>query len=212
MTRTTKAGRLVFWVLSFAVALASWRFLLLGFEVAFPNMVHQLMASRWMFYVHVAASPLALLIVPFQLSAKFRSHRPARHRLLGRLYCLVVLAGGISGLIIAFNADGGLVARAGFLLLSLVWLGVTARAVLLARAGRFGDHRRWMIRSAALTFAAVTLRLWLAAQLAAGVPFDIAYPIVAWGCWVLNLAVVEFFLQRSPPAPRPATAPEPGRA
>jgi HlyD family secretion protein len=35
-------------------------------------------------------------------------------------------------------------------------------------------HRRWMVRNFALTFAAVTLRLWLPSAMASGVAFELA--------------------------------------
>lgn len=53
-----------------------------------------------------------------------------------------------------------------------------------------------MGRNVALTFAAVTLRLYLGPLMALGVPFELAYPAVAWLCWVPNLVVAErAFLQ-----------------
>lgn len=61
-----------------------------------------------------------------------------------------------------------------------------------------------MVRNFALTFAAVTLRLWLPASVVSGVPFELAYAIVAWLCWVPNLAVAEWMLDRgAPPAAVP---------
>jgi len=201
-----KTGRFLIWFTSIAVALVSWRFFVLGLEAAFPSMEHQLSAPRMMFYAHVVASPLALLIMPFQLSAKFRARRPNLHRWFGRIYCLMVLIGGIGGMAIAFSAKGGLVVQAGFFFLSVFWLAATVRAYVSIRAGRIADHRAWMIRSAALTFAAVTLRLWLPLQLVAGVPYDIAYAIVAWLAWVPNLIVAEYLLRRLPPAAGPSPA------
>jgi Predicted membrane protein (DUF2306) len=53
-----------------------------------------------------------------------------------------------------------------------------------------------MIRSYSLTFAAVTLRIYLPVALASGVPFEIAYPAIAWLCWVPNLFVAERALVR----------------
>jgi uncharacterized membrane protein len=91
----------------------------------------------------------------------------------------------------AFHAFGGPVARAGFACLAVAWL---ASGLLAYRAIRGRDeaaHRRWMIRNFSLTFAAVTLRLWLPAAMAAGVPFATAYPVIAWLCWMPNVAVAE---------------------
>ena len=52
----------------------------------------------------------------------------------------------------------------------------------------------WMVRSFALTFAAVMLRLELPLLAAAGLSFEVAYATVAWSCWVPSLLVVELVL------------------
>jgi hypothetical protein len=60
------------------------------------------------------------------------------------------------------------------------------------------SHREWMIRSFALTFAAVTLRIWL--PLFAGVlkmDFLQSYQTIAWLCWVPNIMIAEILLSRS---------------
>ena len=206
MIAATKTGRLLFWLTSIAVALASWRFFVLGMEAGFPNMVHQLNPPRVMFTVHVLTGPLALLIIPFQLSDRFRARRPGLHRWFGRVYCVMVLLGGVSGMSIAFSALGGIPGKSGFFMLSVLWLATTAMATVHIRAGRVAEHRVWMIRSAALTFAAVTLRIWLPAQLAAGIPMEVAYPVVAWACWVPNLLIGEYIARRPARATRRAGA------
>ena len=53
-----------------------------------------------------------------------------------------------------------------------------------------------MTRSYALTFAAVTLRLWLP-ELAAIFPFEAAYQTVSWLAWVPNLLIVEWRIRRN---------------
>jgi hypothetical protein len=54
-----------------------------------------------------------------------------------------------------------------------------------------------MIRSYALTLAAVKLRLYLPLSQVVGIPFADAYQAVAWVCWVPNLVVAEWLvLQR----------------
>ena len=55
-------------------------------------------------------------------------------------------------------------------------------------------HERWMIRSFSLTFAAVTLRLYIPIGMIAGFPFNQAYVAIAWLCWVPNLMAAELFL------------------
>ena len=65
----------------------------------------------------------------------------------------------------------------------------------------FAAHERWMIRSFALTLAAVTLRIYLpiGVTLNNG-EFTFPYTIIAWACWVPNLIVAEIFLTLRRPA------------
>ncbi len=114
---------------------------------------------------------------------------------------LVVAA--LSGLALGLSSPGGPIAAAGFAGLSLFWLVFTALAVRFAMAGDIARHRRWMIRSFALTFAAVTLRLYLPVFIASGMSYAKAAAFVAWLCRVPNLAFAEWRLRR---APRPLTA------
>ncbi len=64
-------------------------------------------------------------------------------------------------------------------------------------------HQRWMVRSFALCFAAVTLRLYLGAAMAGGLVYAQAYPVISFLCWVPNLVVAEIgirvFLNRQRP-------------
>ena len=188
------ASFLMLIILSLGVAgyaLAVYSFLPLGAAV------HPEMRATFAFhgvgiYVHVFASVFALTLGPFQFWARLRSNRPALHRWSGRLYLGVgVLFGGLAGLFVAFNAFGGPIARLGFGCLAIAWLFSGFRAYQAIRARDVISHRRWMIRNFALTFAAVTLRLWLPGSVVSGVPFEVAYAVIAWACWVPNLVVAE---------------------
>jgi hypothetical protein len=57
-----------------------------------------------------------------------------------------------------------------------------------------------MLRSYALTLAAVTLRLYLPAFEMAGYSFDVSYPLISWIAWVPNLLVVEWVVLTRTPA------------
>lgn len=59
------------------------------------------------------------------------------------------------------------------------------------------SHRRWIVRNFALTFAAVSLRLWLPASVASGIPFELAHPVAAWLCGMPNLLFAEFFFDQT---------------
>jgi len=192
-----KIQQSMFWFLSIAVALVSYRFIVLGMEVVYANETHQLLTFKNAFYLHIITAPIALFVAPFQLSKRFRAKSVRRHRLMGRIYCAAVLVAGVTGVLIGFNAKGGPIAQSGFVLLAVIWLIATFRALQVVRLGQIGLHQEWMIRSIALTFAGVTLRIILPAQLVSGISLDVAYPIVAWLCWVPNLVVVEYFIRRS---------------
>ncbi|HVG97024.1 MAG TPA: DUF2306 domain-containing protein [Chloroflexota bacterium] len=148
---------------------------------------------------HVAGAMLAALLGPFQFLPQSRTRRFLRlHRWSGRVYLLGVLVGGLGGLYMSFLAYGGLPARIGFGMLAVLWLFTAGAAYVRIRAKQIESHKRWMIRNYALTFAAVTLRLWLIGlQALAGVPQLEAYITVAWISWVPNLLVAEWIVERS---------------
>lgn len=146
---------------------------------------------------HVFGAVVALALGPFQFSRFLRTKRPVLHRWLGRLYLgFGIGVGGVAGLFMALHAFGGTAARLGFACLAVAWLGTGCRALVAIRARDVATHRRWMVRNFALTFAAVTLRLYLPASAVAGIPFESAYPVVAWLCWVPNLAAAELLFNR----------------
>lgn len=154
------------------------------------------------FYVHVMAAALALLIGPWQFLPALRARHPRLHRWLGRVYLGGgVLAGGVSGLLLAPNTFGGPVANFGFGLLALLWLASGWRAYRAIRQGRVDEHRRWMLRNFALACAAVTLRLYLPLSIVSGLPLAPAYAAIAWLCWVPNLLWAEWHIRRTAPAP-----------
>jgi uncharacterized membrane protein len=176
------AGYLTLAFLSFGVAayaIGAYGFLPLGAAVH-PHMRATFEVHRTGIYSHVAASVVALTLGPLQFSATLRTRLLGLHRWLGRLYLGVgVLVGGLAGLSMASYAFGGLVSRLGFASLALAWFYTGFRAYRAIRAREVASHRRWMARNFSLTFAAVTLRLWLPAAIASGVRFDLAYPVIA---------------------------------
>jgi hypothetical protein len=163
----------------------------------FPQQVETYLANLTPIVGHVAGGAVALLLGPTQFIPALRRRRSlAFHRWAGRLYLVGIAVGGFFGLWMAFLAYGGFVAQAGFFGLSVAWLVSGAIAYRLIRAADQDHHREWMIRNYALTFAAVTLRLWLGVSQASGIDFDLAYPAIAWIAWVPNLIVVEWWIRR----------------
>jgi hypothetical protein len=154
----------------------------------------------WAVYAHLGGGLWALAGGPWQLHRRWRDAAPRFHRWLGRSYVLGVLVGAVGALALAPRAQTGGIAQAGFGLLGGLWLAFTVLAFLRIRRQDQVAHRRWMLRSFALTLAAVTLRLYLPLSAAMGWSFEAAYPAIAWLCWVPNLLVTELYLGRSRPA------------
>jgi len=136
-------------------------------------------------------------LAPFNSSLKNAQKKPVLHRWLGRIYGVAILVGGISGLMLAVNALGGAVAGWGFGILAVLWIAVTAQAIRMAIVRNFIEHRKWMIRSFALTFAAVTLRIYLVGFTLAGVSYIPASVYIAWMCWIPNMIFAEWWIRRT---------------
>jgi uncharacterized membrane protein len=144
---------------------------------------------------HVLGGGIALTIGALQFNTSLRARKPALHRWLGRVYLIAVLIGGIGGLVLGPFADGGLVGRCGFTMLAVLWLISGTAAYRAIRRGDVSHHRQWMMRNFALTFAAVTLRIYMGVLIGGfGFDFAAAYPTVAWISWVPNLLLVEWWL------------------
>lgn len=195
-----KTGRvlagLVFAVLCAGVAAYAFGYLYADYQPRNPFAV-RFARSGLDVPAHFFGAGLALLLAPLQLWGGLRRRWPRLHRTGGWLYAAAVLIGGLSGLSLARNAHGGWASASGFSLLAVTWLWMTALGIAYAIAGDYERHRRWMLRSVALTAAAISLRLMLAlGQGVLHLPFVTVYIAAAWGCWTINLALCELWLYR----------------
>ncbi|WP_412674990.1 DUF2306 domain-containing protein [Aneurinibacillus aneurinilyticus] len=164
-------------------------------------MVLSKLSAFWyiMLFIHAATSVVALVIGPFTLSTKFREKNISRHRMLGKIYMIGILLGGVSGLYLSFYATGGLVGKSGFGLLSVFWLISAYQALNRVRNKKIQEHQNWMIRNYSLTFAAVTLRLWLPlfVLLFGSAHFELSYAVISWLAWVPNLIIAEIVIKQN---------------
>lgn len=183
--------------LSLLVAVATLRVIPLGLRTAFDVMQPHIELRPLAFSSHIFAASIALGIGGFQLWDTFRQRRLWWHRIAGRVYVFCVLIGGAGGFILGLSALAGPIAQAGFVLLAILWWITTIMAVINIRAGNISAHRTWMYRSFALTFAAVTLRLQLLCFTIAGIDYLPASVWLAWTCWVPNILLVEWWIQKT---------------
>lgn len=153
---------------------------------------------RIAFFIHVYASLWVLFAGFTQFSKKLLRNNPKMHRIFGYIYVTdVLLITGPAGLIMGFYANGGTASRIAFISLALLWIFFTAMALIKARQKNFKAHRKYMIRSYALTLSAITLRAWKygITNTMSLPPMDV-YRIVAWLGWVGNLAFAEYLNYR----------------
>jgi hypothetical protein len=148
------------------------------------------------FYVHIISSLIVLTAGLPQflptLTRKWRSF----HRTIGKVYILGILVlAAPSGLILALFANGGLASQTGFTLQCLVWWCCTFAAYRKIREKNFPEHIRWMIRSYAVTLAAMSLRTeaYLMHYLFHTKPIE-TYITVTWLSWVGNLFLAELMI------------------
>ena len=182
------------------VALGALRYVLPGFSG--PGFIMQNpYAHPWLF-LHAGFGAAALVIGLVQLLPQIRARWRAVHRWMGRVYIGACLVSGFAGLILSVSSQAGPVATAGFASAAVISLICAAQAWRMAMARRFDEHREWVIRSYALIFAAVTLRIWLPLSQIAHLDFMESYRVISFLGWAPNLVIAELYLARRRPAQR----------
>ena len=150
--------------------------------------------------VHAIPSSLALLIGPFQFVTRLRVRYPKVHRVAGQVYMVCVVLGSIAALFAATFSVSGFSVQVAFFILTAAWLYTLAQAYRTIRRGEVQLHRVWMIRNYSLTFASVTLRIYLGLGVALqesylpDLTFDDVYHASAWSSLVVNVLVAEYFI------------------
>ena len=177
--------------------------------------------------VHGLPGGVALLLGPFQFVRPLRVRYPTAHRLMGRIYLIAVVVAAVAAFYAATVSLSGFSIQVAFYLLGAAWLYTAAQAYRTIRRGEVQLHRIWMIRNYALTFAAVSLRVFLITGTTVLMPafpsleFEQVYQASGWASIVVNVMVAEYFIvqrtlqpllrrrQRREPAATPTLASAP---
>lgn len=158
-----------------------------------PALLHFLPAAKsWLLLLHICTAVPCLALGPWLFHAGLRQRYPPLHRRLGQIYVAGVLVSAVVGFALASVNAAGYVARLGFMTLACVWFYYTWRAYGAAVARHFVQHRRWMIRSYAISLAVVTVRFLPPPE---GLTREAWYPIMTWACWVPNALLAEWYVR-----------------
>lgn len=167
-----------------------------GFLVTKQSIIH-VTYWRYAFYTHVCTSIFLIPIGTLQFIDKSAYRFKAIHRIVGIAYIsIIVLLSGPSGFIMGYFANGGIWAKISFMVLSVCWICTTAISYFQIRRGKIAAHKKYMIRSYALTLSAITLRTY-----ALVLPKFIhlhgkdEYVLMAWLSWVPNLILAEVVIK-----------------
>ena len=150
------------------------------------------------FYIHITFGGIALLVGWTQFSKNLRNRYLNTHRMIGKIYVPAVMLSSIAGFYIALFATGGTVCTLGFGTLAVLWFYTILKAYTSILKRDIKQHENWMIRNYALTFAAVTLRIYMP-LLQFGIfhgDFLPGYRIVSWLSWVPNLIIAEIIIRK----------------
>lgn len=171
------------------------------FQYSFLRLKQDAIRTGWylpFYYAHVLVGGLVLLAGFFQLQPA--SHRRFRraHRVLGYFYVMgILLFAAPGGLVMSLFINRGPWVLMSFVIQSILWFYCTAVAFDHIRKQRIIEHKQWMQRSYALTFAAVTLRVYI---FLFSNSYDLSQPesyaTLAWLSWVPNLLAVEWYIRR----------------
>ena len=119
----------------------------------------QVIADRHLLIPHTFCGAVALLAGPMQFWSHFRRDHLKFHRVLGCVYVTCVLIGASTGIGLAAGRPG----LPGTSMQAAAWIVCTTAAFITARNRQIAQHRRWMVRSYAVTFTFVSsrvLNLW----------------------------------------------------
>ena len=171
---------------------------------------------KWWLLPHAVAGTVALLLAPFQFSARLRRRSARLHRVLGRLYVAGVVVAAPTAVPVAVILGPPSIVMAATLQ-SAGWLLTTAVALYCVRRGDIRQHQEWMVRSYPFAMIFVVARVILAIPAVAALGevalVSVVWSLIAVACFVPSAVISwrELSRRAAATAGREATA-APARA
>ncbi|MGV3528666.1 MAG: DUF2306 domain-containing protein [Flavisolibacter sp.] len=201
MTFSRKIYGRAFWV-SIVVLSAYYLYRAILFRFFNEGIGETFWNKQFYFVFHLLTAILPLVLGPLQFWNGFRTRYTYWHRLLGKVYIVGSLLGGVSAFVLGVLQpyEGSIVP---VVILSLLWLFMTSAAWITIRNKNIKAHRLFMIRSYTLALTFVWLRILSDLVYNHNLLFfiqsqDIRDATYEWMSWVLPLLLVELMISWIP--------------
>ena len=155
---------------------------------------------NWL-WVHITGGTLAMFTGPIQLWLGETRRKLHLHRLIGNVYLLGVVLGGLGAFYMASTTPLGVIFASGLFVMAIASFATTAMAYLAIRYRNFIQHREWMIRSYVVILSFVFFRFIVVGLEALGVGeagdagVITRLGLAAWSSWAFPMLITESFLQ-----------------
>jgi hypothetical protein len=189
-------------VLALSLAFNAMSYINFDPNYGFLRLKEKAIATGWylpFYYSHVLLGGLILLIGLFQIYPDSHKRFRKTHRIAGYIYVMGILfLSAPGGLVMSLFIGRGPLVLTSFLLQSVLWFYFTAVAFNNIRQGNIREHQFYMWRSYALTFAAITLRVYIfIVSWSVDLAQPSSYAILAWLSWVPNLLMAEWLIRKN---------------
>ncbi|WP_144282000.1 DUF2306 domain-containing protein [Chryseobacterium echinoideorum] len=139
----------------------------------------------------------------FMLSGAWQFIRPIRNRLIhvhrwnGRIYIVLGLVIGITGIAMGIKLSfGGMAEASASIVFGLFFLYALLKAYWCIRRKQFTLHREWMIRAYSIGLAVATIRPLTGLFFSfTAIPFHTFFGISFWIAFILNVGIAEIWIR-----------------
>jgi hypothetical protein len=173
--------------------------------------VHGDPVHYWLLLGHIGFGAIATVAGLAQFWSALRRKYPTLHRWTGRVYFFAgVFPSALLAIPVATMSPTGVSNIAALFTLIALWLATGVAGLRAARARRYADHRKWMIRNYAVTLAGLASRPW------AGITVTVIFALensamyrgnetamihdmasaASWLAIVVNMVIAEIYIQR----------------
>lgn len=164
-------------------------------QIASPFIKTFPLINNLLLVIHVSCAIPAILFGPFLLYRPLVRNKPRIHRLLGKFYIFGCMIAAITIFPVALFNIPSKIGPIGFSIMAIFWFLTTFFAYNAARRKNYVAHRRWVIRSYAMTLAFIhvnfTYRLLMPYD---HITYDTLRAFQSLVSWQFNLLIAEFYL------------------